>query len=218
MTVMLSPQPVAGPAPDPLVTLREYRSLAPWGLRDLTAIAAGILDVSGVVPVSSVARSRPTERTIRFYVARGLVSPPEGRGTAATYGYRHLLQVLAVKLRQMEGATLEAIVREMTGVTGDAVERRVAATLGPRIPGPSSLELERGPRSGRGRVGRALDAWIAPPPAGTATEPTSCRKIPVGPGVELIVDDRHPALRRPEAAATLSAGVRSLLEGLLHGT
>ena len=218
MTVMLSPQPVAGPAPDPLVTLREYRSLVPWGLRDLTAIAAGILDVSGVVPVSSVARSRPTERTIRFYVARGLVSPPEGRGTAATYGYRHLLQVLAVKLRQMEGATLEAIVREMTGVTGDAVERRVAATLGPRIPGPSSLELERGPRSGRGRVGRALDAWIAPPPAGTATEPTSCRKIPVGPGVELIVDDRHPALRRPEAAATLAAGVRSLLEGLLHGT
>jgi len=218
MTVMLSPQPVAGPAPDPLVTLREYRSLAPWGLRDLTAIAAGILDVSGVVPVSSVARSRPTERTIRFYVARGLVSPPEGRGTAATYGYRHLLQVLAVKLRQMEGATLEAIVREMTGVTGDAVERRVAATLGSRIPGPSSLELERGPRSGRGRVGRALDAWIAPPPAGTATEPTSCRKIPVGPGVELIVDDRHPALRRPEAAATLAAGVRSLLEGLLHGT
>jgi hypothetical protein len=218
MTVLLSPQPVAGPAPDPLVTLREYRSLAPWGLRDLTAIAAGILDVSGVVPVSPVARSRPTERTIRFYVARGLVSPPEGRGTAATYGYRHLLQVLAVKLRQMEGATLEAIVREMTGVTGDAVERRVAATLGPRIPGPSSLELERGPRSGRGRVGRALDAWIAPPPAGTATEPTSCRKIPVGPGVELIVDDRHPALRRPEAAATLAAGVRSLLEGLLHGT
>jgi len=218
MTVMLSPQPVAGPAPDPLVTLREYRSLAPWGLRDLTAIAAGILDVSGVVPVSPVARSRPTERTIRFYVARGLVSPPEGRGTAATYGYRHLLQVLAVKLRQMEGATLEAIVREMTGVTGDAVERRVAATLGPRIPGPSSLELERGPRSGRGRVGRALDAWIAPPPAGAATEPTSCRKIPVGPGVELIVDERHPALRRPEAAATLAAGVRSLLEGLLHGT
>jgi hypothetical protein len=94
----------------------------------------------------------------------------------------------------------------------------VAATLGPRIPGPSSLELERGPRSGRGRVGRALDAWIAPPPAGTATEPTSCRKIPVGPGVELIVDERHPALRRPEAAATLAAGVRSLLEGLLHGT
>ncbi len=219
MTVVLSPPPaVAGPTPDPLVTLREYRSLAPWGLRDLTAIAAGILDVSGVVPVSPVARSRPTERTIRFYVARGLVSPPEGRGTAATYGYRHLLQVLAVKLRQMEGATLGVIVRDMGGVTGDAVERRVAATLGPRLPGPSALELERGPGSGRGRVGRALEAWLAPPPAGSGTEPSTCRRIPVGPGVELILDDRHPALRRPEASAALAAGVRSILEGLLHGT
>src|SRR5262249_56068491 len=98
------------------------------------------------------------------WVAGGVVRRGEGGGNAATYGYRQLLQVLAVKLRQMEGATLEAIVRDMTGVTGDAVERRVAATLGPRLPGPSSLELERGPRSGRGRVGRALDAWIEPPP------------------------------------------------------
>ena len=173
--------------------------------------------MSGIVPVSPVARSRPTERTIRFYVARGLVSPPEGRGTAATYGYRHLLQVLAVKLRQMEGATLEAIVREMGGVTGDTVERRVASTLGPRLPGPSGLELERGPGSGRGRVGRALDAWLAPPPSGSGTEPTSCRRIPVGPGIELIVDDRHPALRRPDGALALAAGVRAILEGLLHG-
>ena len=100
MTAVLS-----APVVDPLSTVREYRGLAPWGLRDLTALAAGILDASGVVPVSAVARSRPTERTIRFYVARHLVNPPDGRGTAATYGYRHLLQVLAVKLRQMEGAT-----------------------------------------------------------------------------------------------------------------
>ena len=61
--------PLRRPRVDPLVTLREYRGLAPWGLRDLTALAAGILDASGVVPVSAVARARPTERTIRFYVA-----------------------------------------------------------------------------------------------------------------------------------------------------
>jgi hypothetical protein len=214
MTVALPSAPAA-PALDPLATLREYRPLAPWGLRDLTALAAGILDVSGVVPVSSVARSRPTERTIRFYVARGLVSPPEGRGTAATYGYRHLLQVLAVKLRQMEGATLDAIVREMAGVTGDAIERRAASALGARLPRPTALELERRPGAGRGRVGRALDGWLAAPPAGAA-EPSSCRRIPVAPGVELLVDERHPALRRPDAAAALVAGLRTSLEVLLR--
>ena len=99
--------------PDGLATLREYRALAPWGLRDLAALAAGVLDASGVVPVNAAARARPSERTIRFYVARGLVSPPDGRGTAAVYSYRHLLQVLAIKLRQMEGATLEALTREL---------------------------------------------------------------------------------------------------------
>jgi hypothetical protein len=105
--------------PDALTTLREYRNLAPWGLRDLAALAAGILDASGVVPLNAAARARPTERTIRFYVARNLVSPPDGRGTAAVYSYRHLLQVLAIKLRQMEGATHDALTREFSGLTGD---------------------------------------------------------------------------------------------------
>lgn len=215
MTVAVAPPP-AGSALDPLATLREYRSLAPWGLRDLSALAAGILEASGIVPVSPVARSRPTDRTIRFYVARGLVSPPEGRGTAATYGYRHLLQVLAVKVRQMEGATLDTIIREMAGLTGDAIERRAAAALGSRLPPPAALEPERGPGTGRGRVARALEAWLAAPPAAGGAEPSICRRIPVAPGVELLVDERHPALRRPEAAGALVAGLRSSLEGLLR--
>src|SRR3954465_9904267 len=129
----MNPAPTQAPA-DPLTTLREYRALAPWGLRDLAALAGGILDASGVVPVNAAARARPTERTIRYYVTRGLVSPPEGRGTAAVYSYRHLLQVLAIKLRQMEGATLEALVAEFAGLTGDIIERRVATVLGASLP------------------------------------------------------------------------------------
>ena len=84
---------------DPLVALRAYRPLAPWSLRDLAALAGALLEASNIVPVNAAARALPGERTIRFYVARGLVSPPEGRGTAATYGYRHLLQVLAFSLK-----------------------------------------------------------------------------------------------------------------------
>ena len=152
---------ISAPA-DPLATLREYRALAPWGLRDLTALAAGILDASGVVPVNAAARARPSERTIRFYVARSLVSPPDGRGTAAVYSYRHLLQVLAIKLRQMEGATLETMTREFAGLTGDLIERRVAGVLGPALPRPDRLALLQAPGTGRGRVGRALLGWLAP--------------------------------------------------------
>ena len=94
---------------DPLYTLRQYRQLAPWNLRDLASLAGAILESSGVRPLNAAASSRPNERTIRFYVTRGLVTSPDGRGTAATYGYRHLLQVLSIKLWQMEGATLASI-------------------------------------------------------------------------------------------------------------
>jgi hypothetical protein len=213
----LSGAPGASPSPaprDPLAILREYRALAPWGLRDLAAVAGGILDASGVVPINAAARARPSERTIRFYVAQGLVSPPEGRGTAAIYTYRHLLQVLGIKLRQMDGATLEAIVKEFAGMTGDTIERRVASALGVGLPLPGQLQLVHEPGTARGKVGRAVQAWLAPPEAAAARE-TLCHRIAVAPGVELLIDDQHPAVRLGGNAAAISDAVRRALVGMV---
>lgn len=202
------------PAVDPLTALREYRALAPWGLRDLAALAGGILDASGVVPVNAAARARPSERTIRFYVARGLVSPPDGRGTAAVYSYRHLLQVLAIKLRQMEGATLESMLKEFAGLTGDLIERRTATALGPGLPPPEQLPLLRTPGTGRGRVGRAVMAWLAPV-EGVATASSTCRRIPVSPGVEVLIDEQHPALRLNGDPAVIAEALRQALASVV---
>jgi DNA-binding transcriptional MerR regulator len=205
----MNPAPSHAP-PDPLTTLREYRALAPWGLRDLAALAGGILDASGVVPVNAAARARPSERTIRFYVARGLVSPPDGRGTAAVYSYRHLLQVLAIKLRQMEGATLESMQKELSGLTGDLIERRAATALGPGLPPPEHLPLLRTPGTGRGRVGRAVMAWLAPV-EGLTTASSACRRIAVAPGVEVLMDEQHPALRLNRDTAVIAEALRQAL-------
>ncbi len=205
----MNPAPSHSPA-DPLTTLREYRALAPWGLRDLAALAGGILDASGVVPVNAAARARPSERTIRFYVARGLVSPPDGRGTAAVYSYRHLLQVLAIKLRQMEGATLESMLKEFAGLTGDLIEKRAASALGPGLPPPEQLPLLRTPGTGRGRVGRAVMAWLAPVEGMTSASST-CRRIPVAPGVEVLMDEQHPALRLNSDPAVIAEAIRHAL-------
>src|SRR5688572_923934 len=114
---------------DPLHALREYRSLAPWNLRDLAVLVGAILEASAVTPINAAARATPSERTIRFYVTKGLVNPPDGRGTAATYSYRHFLQLLWIKLRQMEGGTLTTITKEMKDSTGDVLERRAAQAL-----------------------------------------------------------------------------------------
>lgn len=200
--------------PDPLTTLREYRALAPWGLRDLAALAGGILDASGVVPVNAAARARPSERTIRFYVARGLVSPPDGRGTAAVYSYRHLLQVLAIKLRQMEGATLESMLKEFAGLTGDLIERRAASALGPGLPPPEQLPLLRTPGTGRGRVGRAVMAWLAPV-EGLSAAGSVCRRIPIAPGVEVLMDEQHPALKLNGDPSVIAEAIRQALASLV---
>jgi hypothetical protein len=209
----MNPAPPHAPA-DPLATLREYRALAPWGLRDLAALAGGILDASGVVPVNAAARARPSERTIRFYVARGLVSPPDGRGTAAVYSYRHLLQVLAIKLRQMEGATLESMLKEFAGLTGDLIERRAATALGPGLPPPDHLPLLRTPGTGRGRVGRAVMAWLAPVEGLTAAS-SHCRRIAVAPGVEVLIDEQHPALRLNGDTAVIAEALRQALSSVV---
>lgn len=209
---MTAPSPGAH---DPLYTLRQYRQLAPWNLRDLASLAGAILESSGVRPLNAAASSRPNERTIRFYVTRGLVTSPDGRGTAATYGYRHLLQVLSIKLWQMEGSTLASIADELRDMTGDVLERRVAAALGPPLPTPHQLPVTGKDRPTFGRSGRALRAWLTETagvepatPAAPAPETASWQRIPISQGVELHVHEKHPLTRVDNGANELADAIR----------
>ena len=200
---------------DPLHVLREYRSLAPWNLRDLSVLVGAVLDASAVTPINAAAKASPSERTVRFYVTRGLVSPPEGRGTAATYSYRHFLQLLAIKLRQMEGATLAAITKEMQDQTGDILERRCAQTLGASLPRPDRLPLKGAEGMPRGRSGRALTAWLTRDVAKPDSGPSTWRRIPVARGVELHVDADHPLARVGPDESGIAEMVREALAKLL---
>ena len=195
--------------------LREYRSLAPWNLRDLAALVGAILDASAITPINAAARAQPSERTIRFYVTRGLVSPPEGRGTAATYSYRHFLQLLCIKLRQMEGATLAQITKDMHDQTGDVLERRAAQALGSSLLSPDRLPLRSPGGPPRGRSGRALTAWLARDAVRDTAEPTTWRRIPLGRGVELHVDAAHPLARVGPNDQAIAAAFRDAINRLL---
>ena len=116
-------------AESPIALLRAHARHAPWNARGLAAHVTALVDAAGVRPTNASARAAPSARSIRFYVANGLLERPEGTGTAATYNYRHFLQLLAIKIRQREGVTLEIIKKEMKEFTGDALERRVATSL-----------------------------------------------------------------------------------------
>src|SRR2546427_2666600 len=151
---------------DPLHVLREYRNLAPWNLRDLAGLVGAVRAAGAITPITAAARAQPSGRTFRFYVTKRLVSPPEGRGTAATYSYRHFLQLLWIKLRQMEGGTLAAITKEMQDQTGDVLERRAAQVLGPSLTSPDRLPLRGRGAPPRGKSGRAVHDGACRDPQG----------------------------------------------------
>jgi DNA-binding transcriptional MerR regulator len=209
------PSPSATAQHDPLHVLREYRNLAPWNLRDLSVLVGALLDASAVTPINAAAKAQPSERTVRFYVTKGLVSPPEGRGTAATYSYRHFLQLLCIKLRQMDGATLATITKEMQDQTGDILERRAAQVLGASLPSPDRLPLRSAQGMPRGKSGRALTAWLTRDVTKDVASPTTWRRIPVARGVELHVDADHPLARVGPDEAGVADVVRTALAKLL---
>ena len=174
-------------AESPVALLRAHARHAPWNARGLAAHATALVDAAGVRPTNASARAAPTARAVRFYVASGLLDHPEGTGTGATYGYRHLLQLLSIKIRQREGATLESIKSEMRDVTGDSLERRVATSLAPAL------------GVGADAVARADD-----------DQTLSWRRVPVAEGIELHVRDDSPAAR-DEALVAMREAVRAAL-------
>jgi DNA-binding transcriptional MerR regulator len=175
-------------AESPIALLRAHARQAPWNARGLAAHVTALVDAAGVRPTNASARAAPSARSIRFYVANGLLARPEGTGTSATYNYRHFLQLLAIKIRQREGVTLEAIKKEMAEFTGDALERRVAASLA------ASLGTTVQTR------GEATDDESAP----------SWRRVSVADGVELHVRDDSPA-SRDAALVAMREAVRAAL-------
>src|SRR3954462_1415314 len=107
-------------AESPVALLRAHSRHAPWNARGLAAHVTALVDAAGMRPTNASARAAPSARSVRFYVANGLLDRPGGTGTAAPYNYRPFLQLLAIKIRQREGQTLDAIKREMKEIAGDA--------------------------------------------------------------------------------------------------
>ena len=62
-----------------------------------------------------------TTRTIRYYVAQGLLPPPHSGGRAASYGDEHLRRLELIKLLKQEFLPLNEIRALLDGLDGDAV-------------------------------------------------------------------------------------------------
>jgi DNA-binding transcriptional MerR regulator len=146
-----------------------------------------LVDAAGIKPTNTSARAVLTARGVRFYVAGGLVDHPEGTGTAATYNYRHLLQLMAIKIRQREGYTLDIIRKELRDLTGDSLERKVATSLAP-----------------------ALGAGSYQAVSEDDEQPAVWRRVQVADGIELHVRDDGPAAHE-DAVIAMRESIRAAL-------
>jgi DNA-binding transcriptional MerR regulator len=170
-----------------LLLLRAHARHAPWNARGLAAHVTSLVDAAGFRPTNASARASPSARAVRYYVANQLMDRPEGVGTAATYNYRHFLQLLAIKIRQREGITLGGIKKEFHDTTGDSLERRVAQALAPTL-----------------LTGTAAVA------AHDDEQPASWRRVVIAEGIELHVRDDSPASRE-DAVLAMREAVRATL-------
>ena len=151
--------------------------------------------------------SVPDERTIRYYLAEGLIQTPEERqGTASVFNYLNLLQLLTVKKLQAEHLPIRKI-REL--VAGKS-EQELETLLGVR--GPSGKKTE---------AKRYLESLLAPAPSAPPTQDAapppqqldasshSWQRVEIEPGLELHV-------RSDYSPPATTGKTRSLLERAIH--
>jgi DNA-binding transcriptional MerR regulator len=111
---------------DPLSPFRSHE----FTLADLVSAAAGLCAQLPEVGDERV-RALPDERTLRYYQSSGLLDRPvryEGRN--AIYGFRHLLQAVAVKALQGQGLSLAQVQGAMAGAGTGELESAVLDAIG----------------------------------------------------------------------------------------
>lgn len=138
-----------------------------------------------------------TARTIRYYVAEGLLAPPEKGGRGATYNEEHLARLRLIRRLKGEYLPLQEIATLMRGLDRQAVlgllEQKQRTSVAPRSSAKAYLqdllEASGGSASDSGRL-RARVA--AHPKAGNEIpEGVEWRRLVVDEGVELHVrEDR----------------------------
>lgn len=104
---------------------------------------------SEVIPVVAGPQERhkvteiPDARTVRYYIQEGLVDRPHATsGSSALYGYRHLLQLVLIKVLQSLNLPIRRIHREIKALSNNQIEKRLDAWSGVPV---AAVVLPSGP-------------------------------------------------------------------------
>lgn len=196
------------------------------GVAELAGEAAKILAESGLAQERGTVSEVPDERTIRYYLSEGLVSPAEDKqGTASVFGYRHLLQLLAVKKLQAEHLPIRKIrelverrevrdLERLLGIEGGAVSKNEALSYLERL-------LTKPQPANQSQPARSFSTAANPPPGLARSAPPppqfspgssgsgAWERIEIEPGLELHVQSHYQP-------PTDASGLRKLAQHIMR--
>lgn len=194
-------------------SFHRYRGEASFSMNRIIEILRE--QIPQIVPAQTKYRVTeiPTERTIRFYTANGIVDKPlERDGAKNLYGYRHLLQIIAIKYLQSQYIPLVKIRSLLENADNRQIELLIPAiapvTAAHRGLARDDLKIaDRAFRSLPAGADEDLspqDRADAVPAETDAPRDDTWHRVEVSPGIELHVH-----------AAALTAENRESLRGAL---
>jgi len=191
-------------------TVLEEKGKKYVGLPEFARVGEQILAEMNLEQERGTVTSVPDERTIRYYMAEGLVQTPEERqGTASVFGYLNLLQLLTVKKLQAEHLPIRKIRELVAGKT----ELELELMLGVRGASGKKTEakqyLETLLSSAPSQPLMETAAAPPPPPPQAAAQSHSWQRVEIEPGLELHV-------RSDYSPPPTTARTKSLLEKAIH--
>lgn len=185
------------------------------GLLEFARVGEQILAELGLEQARGTVTSVPDERTIRYYMAEGLIQTPgEKQGTASLFSYLNLLQLLTVKKLQAEHLPIRKIRELVAGKSEQELEMLLgvgsaAAKKSRETDAKRYLESLLAPES----APFMKEAAAAPPPPTSAPQmidqSASWQRIEIEPGLELHI-------RSDYSPPATSGKTRSLLERAIH--
>ncbi|HEX8749317.1 MAG TPA: MerR family transcriptional regulator [Pyrinomonadaceae bacterium] len=187
------------------------------GVAELALEVAGILSESGPVQERGTVRDVPDERTIRYYLSEGLLSPAEDKqGTASVFGYLHLLQLLVVKRLQAQHLPIRKIKELVEGRTERELERLLGSDekqkneainyLESLLTSRASAPLTKASAPVPGSYSQPASPALSPP-AQRVTAGSSWSRVEIEPGLELHVRDDYEPPRESKGMQRLASAI-----------
>ena len=183
------------------------------GLLEFARVGEQLLAEMGLEQARGTVTSVPDERTIRYYMAEGLIQTPgEKQGTASLFGYLNLLQLLTVKKLQAEHLPIRKIRELVAGKSEQELEMllgvgSVAAKKTRESDAKRYLESLLAPESAPPPM--LADAAPPPTPPQKFDQSASWQRVEIEPGLELHI-------RSDYSPPATSGKTKSLLEKAIH--